>query len=102
MSRYRSASHRTQSCTDDHACPVRCAAALAAVAGLLLAAVLKWPVLHHLRSGIPEDLGDPLLQAWQLSWGQHALLHAPLHVWDSNSFFPLHRSLAFSDSLLGY
>ena len=77
-------------------------AALAGVAGLLLAAILKWPVLHHLRTGIPEDLGDPLLQAWQLAWGQHALLHDPLHVWQSNTFFPLDRTLAFSDSLLGY
>jgi hypothetical protein len=81
---------------------VRVEAVLAGVAGLLIAAILKWPVLHHLRSGIPEDLGDPLLQAWQLAWGQHALFHTPLHIWDSNTFFPLDRTLAFSDSLLGY
>ena len=80
----------------------RSEAALASVVGLLLAGVLKWPVLSHLRSSVPEDLGDPLLQAWQLSWGAHALLHDPLHVWDSNTFFPLDRTLAFSDSLLGY
>ena len=77
-------------------------ATLASLAGLLLAGVLKWPVLRHLRTSVPEDLGDPMLQAWQLSWGSHALLHAPLRVWDSNTFFPLDRTLAFSDSLLGY
>ena len=81
---------------------VRVEALLATVAGVLIAAVLKWPVLRHLRTGVPKDLGDPLLQVWQLAWGPHALLHSPLHIWDSNTFYPLNRSLAFSDSLLGY
>jgi hypothetical protein len=81
---------------------VRMEAFLAGLAGLLIAAVLKWPVLRHLRTSVPEDLGDPLLQAWQLSWGQHALVHDLRHIWDSNTFFPLDRTLAFSDSLLGY
>lgn len=72
------------------------------VAGIVLAVVLKWPVAKHLRSVVPEDLGDPLLQTWQLGWGAHALLHDPLHVWDSNTFWPLKETLAFSDSLLGY
>ena len=72
------------------------------LAGLLLAGVLKWPVLRHLRTGIPADLGDPLLQTWQLAWGPYALLQAPLQIWDSNTFYPLSRTLAFSDSLLGY
>ncbi|MCU1672636.1 MAG: hypothetical protein JWN77_749 [Frankiales bacterium] len=88
--------------TDSPLVRTRSEAALASVVGLLLAGVLKWPVLSHLRSSVPEDLGDPLLQTWQLSWGAHALLHDPLHVWDSNTFFPLDRTLAFSDSLLGY
>src|SRR5689334_16364050 len=81
---------------------VRTEALLASLAGLLLAVVLKWPVLHHLSTGVPEDLGDPMLQTWQLAWGQHALIHDLRHIWDSNTFFPLDRTLAFSDSLLGY
>lgn len=75
---------------------------LVLLTGAVLAGVLKWPALHHLRSGVPGGVGDPLLQAWQLAWGAHTLLHAPLDVWDSNTFFPLSQSLAFSDSLLGY
>ncbi len=67
-----------------------------------LVAVMKWPVLRHLRSAVPEDLGDPLLQVWQLAWGAHAVVHQPRHLFDANTFFPLPRSLAFSDSLLGY
>ena len=77
-------------------------AALACLAGLLLAAGLTWPVLAHPRSTVPLDVGDPLLQAWQLAWGAHALTHAPLHAFDSNTFWPLPQTLAFSDSLLGW
>ena len=32
----------------------------------------------------------------------HAMLHDPLHIFDSNAFYPHPLSLAFSDSLLGY
>lgn len=74
----------------------------AGLAGIALAAVMKLPVLTHLRGAVPEDLGDPLLQAWQLAWGPHALLHHPLSVWSANIFWPLPNSLAFSDSLLGW
>ena len=81
---------------------VRLEALLASLAGLVIAGILKWPVLRHLRTGVPKDLGDPLLQVWQLAWGQHALVHSPLHIWDSNTFFPLHLSLAFSDAMVGY
>jgi hypothetical protein len=40
--------------------------------------------------------------AWQIAWVGHALLHDPLHLFDSNAFYPHPLSLAFSDSLLGY
>ena len=77
-------------------------ALLATAAGILLACTLRLPVLRNLTTGLPEDLGDPLLQAWQLAWGQHALRTQPLSPFDANTFWPLEDSLAFSDSLLGY
>lgn len=77
-------------------------AALVGLAGILLACLLRRPVLRQLTTGVPEDLGDPLLQAWQLAWGRQALLHQPLSPFDANTFWPLPNSLAFSDSLLGY
>ncbi|MDQ3502108.1 MAG: hypothetical protein M3486_00530, partial [Actinomycetota bacterium] len=72
-------------------------ALLAGLAGLVLVCLLRRPVLGRLTTGVPEDLGDPLLQAWQLAWGQHALLSAPLSPFDANTFWPLENSLAFSD-----
>lgn len=74
----------------------------AGLVALLLAAVMTWPTLLHPASTIPEDLGDPLLQTWQAAWGGHALLTRPASVFNSNTFWPLGNSLAFSDSLLGY
>lgn len=69
---------------------------------LVLAVVMTAPVALHIGSRIPDSLDDPLLQAWQVAWDGYAVLHAPLHLFDANAFWPAHDSLAFSDPLLGY
>ena len=46
------------------------------------------------------DAGDPLHLAWVMAWDAHALVHQPLALFDSNSFHPYRRSLAFADHLL--
>ena len=63
---------------------------------------MTWPLLIHLGSVVPRDIGDPLAEAWQPAWGGHALLHQPLHFFDANRFWPLKDSLAFGDALIGY
>jgi hypothetical protein len=73
-----------------------------AIAATLLAVVMHWPLVLHLGSDVPRDLGDPLSQAWQVAWGGHALAHQPLRFFDANQFWPLPDSLAFSDALVGY
>jgi hypothetical protein len=75
---------------------------LAALTGVLLAVITSWPLVLHLPSRIAPDLGDPVRTAWQIAWVGHAMLHSPLHIFDSNAFYPHPLSLAFSDSLLGY
>ena len=76
--------------------------ALVALGAAVFAIVLNWPLILNLGSHIPLDLGDPLPQAWQVSWGGHALLHQPLHFFDANQYWPFHQTLAFSDALIGY
>ncbi len=71
-------------------------------AGVLLAVITSWPLVLHLPSRIAPDLGDPVRTAWEIAWVGHAMLRDPLHLFDSNAFYPLPKSLAFSDSLLGY
>ncbi len=72
------------------------------VAGIALAVLTSWPLVLHMSSHISPDLGDPIRTAWQISWVGHAMLNDPLHIFDSNAFYPHPLSLAFSDSLLGY
>ena len=68
-------------------------------------AARRRPVLAaaaHLGTDIPLDLGDPLPQSWQVAWDGHALATQPLDFFQSNQFWPLRDSLAFSDALIGY
>ncbi len=75
---------------------------LVILAGVLLAILTTWPLILHMQSRIAPDLGDPIRTAWEIAWVGHAMLHNPLHLFDSNAFYPHPLSLAFSDSLLGY
>jgi hypothetical protein len=75
---------------------------LVILGALALASVLTWPTLRDPRHTVPGDIGDPAFFAWQIAWGGHALLHSPLHLWDTNTFYPDQHSLAFTDTVLGY
>lgn len=75
---------------------------LASLGGLLLAVLLTWPTMRDITQTIPQDTGDPVLQAWQIAWGGHALLTDPTQLWHSNTFFPERYTYAYSDTLLGY
>jgi hypothetical protein len=75
---------------------------LVALGACLLSVVMNWPLLLHLGTTVPRDIGDPLAEAWQPAWGGHALLHQPLDFFDANRFWPLEDSLAFGDALIGY
>src|SRR5438105_4221756 len=75
---------------------------LVLLAGVALGIAATWPLVLHLGSRVASDPGDPLLQAWQVAWDGHAIVHQPLHFFQANSFWPLRDSLAFSDALIGY
>ncbi|GAA0724889.1 hypothetical protein Drose_38210 [Dactylosporangium roseum] len=75
---------------------------LAAIGSVLLAALMTWPTLKHPASTIPQDIWDPTLQAWQMSWAGHVLTTDPAQLWNANAFYPNKYSYAFSDTLLGY
>jgi hypothetical protein len=75
---------------------------LLAAGACLLAVVMHWPLPLNLGEDIPKDVGDPLVQAWQVAWDGHALANQPLDFFQANQFWPLPDSLAFSDALVGY
>jgi hypothetical protein len=76
--------------------------ALVTYASLVLAVAMTWPTLQYPLHTLPQDLGDPARQAWQIAWSGHILLTDPVRLWQSNAFYPEPNSFAFGDSLLGY
>ena len=46
------------------------------------------------------NLGDSVLLTWAMSWGAHAIVSSPLHLFDANAFWPHPLSLAFADNML--
>lgn len=64
-----------------------------------LTLVSAWPLIVHLGSALPSDLGDPILETWILWWNAH---HVPLTQtwWNAPMFVPLPGTFALSETLL--
>jgi hypothetical protein len=62
-------------------------------------AAMTYPQVLHMADGV-NDVGDPLLNTWALSWVAHQLPFAPAHIFDANIFHPERRTLAYSETLL--
>jgi hypothetical protein len=75
---------------------------LVVLGAALLAIAMNWQCVLHPSDTVPMDLGDPLLQAWQMAWAGHAIGTDPAQLWQANTFFPDRYSFAFSDTLFGY
>ncbi len=72
------------------------------VGGFLALAVLETsPLVTHFATHLGSQGTDVLHQSWILAWDTHALTTDPRHLFDANLGYPLERSLAFSDHLLG-
>jgi hypothetical protein len=76
--------------------------ALVIYSACLLAVAMTWPALRYPMHTLPQDLGDPSRQAWQISWIGHILITDPVRLWQANAYFPAADGLAFGDSLVGY
>ncbi len=65
-----------------------------------LTALMTYPQVRFLSTGVSPDVGDPLLSTWRLSWIAHQIVRDPLHLFDANIFYPSRHTLAFSDAML--
>jgi len=65
-----------------------------------LTITLTFPLILHVGSVVPHDVGDPLLSTALVWWNTHAL---PLtgRWWNGFAFFPATGTVAFSDHRLG-
>jgi len=75
-----------------------------AAAGLfvLLTLIATYPIVRAPASYAFFNHADAQLNMWILAWDAHALAHNPLSLFDANIFFPEPRTLAYSETLLGY
>jgi hypothetical protein len=64
-----------------------------------LTLVYAWPLLPVIGSALPNDTGDPGLNAWILWWNAHAV---PLSTawWNAPLFVPARGAMALSESFL--
>ncbi|WP_143231204.1 hypothetical protein [Actinosynnema sp. ALI-1.44] len=74
---------------------------LVILGGLALAVAFCWPIVRAPRTTVLFDLGDPLLQTWELAWQRHFLFDGG-DFWTGNIFLGAKNNFAFTDSLLGY
>src|SRR5438105_9884672 len=60
---------------------------------------MTYPQILHMPDAVHDD-GDPLLNAWTMSWVAHQVTRAPARLFDANIFYPERRTLAYSETLV--
>jgi hypothetical protein len=73
---------------------------LVVLAFCLFTALLTWPYVTRMRDAV-VDPGDPYLVTWIMWWDYHQTFRDPLHLFHSNTFYPLRYTLAFSEHCYG-
>ncbi len=68
---------------------------------VVLTLAVTYPLGLEAWDHVPLNPGDPYHLAWILAWDIHALTTNPARFYDGNLLFPLERTLAFSEHLLG-
>ncbi|RJP34679.1 MAG: hypothetical protein C4536_02460 [Actinobacteria bacterium] len=71
--------------------------ALVLVFFLLVAILFTWPLVLHLHNGIVGGHGDPLLNAWIISWDAKTIFTNPSGLFQGNIIYPSRDVLAFSE-----
>jgi hypothetical protein len=80
----------------------RCWTPYVATLFLCLTVIATYPIVVAPASLAFFTHADALLNMWILAWDAHALTHHAAHLFDTNIFFPEPRTLAYSETLLGY
>ena len=73
-----------------------------AVLFVALTLVATYPIARAPASYAFFNHADAQLNMWILAWDAHAVARDPRHVFDTNIFAPERRTLAYSETLLGY
>ncbi len=71
----------------------------AALIFLVLTLLLTNPLALHVWNAV-EDKQDGLLNTWIVAWVGHAMMTDPLHLFNTNIFYPYTNTLAYSEILI--
>jgi hypothetical protein len=66
----------------------------------VLTLVQTWPLASDPAHLSRNDNADTELNEWTLAWVAHQLPRHPLQLFESNMFYPEHRTLAYSEALV--
>src|SRR5262245_63809609 len=67
---------------------------------IAITVVMAFPLVRHIGSVVPHDLGDPILNTWLLWWGGQRVPLTP-GWWNAPMFFPAPDVMALSELLIG-
>jgi hypothetical protein len=67
---------------------------------VLLALVETWPLVTDVAHLSRTDNADAVLLDWVIAWVAHQAPRAPLHLFDTNAFYPDRNTLAFSEAMI--
>jgi hypothetical protein len=79
----------------------RRAAVLAFLVFVAAALLATYPLVRHPAGTIAVSLADPIILTTVLAWDADRLLHGLRGLWDPPFLFPHHRTLAYSEHMLG-
>jgi glycosyltransferase involved in cell wall biosynthesis len=65
-----------------------------------LTVLFTYPLIVSPAKTIEWGGGDPLLNAYLLNWGQHALITQPTRLFNASFYFPSQNTLSLSDHLI--
>ncbi|MDD5667372.1 MAG: hypothetical protein PHS26_08700 [Actinomycetota bacterium] len=66
---------------------------------LALTVVFTWPLVLHLHNGVIGGRGDPMLNAWIISWDAKTIFTNPSGLFQGNIIYPSRDVLAYSEHL---
>jgi hypothetical protein len=66
----------------------------------LLSVVHTWPMATAPGQLSRNDTHDTVHHEWILAWDAHQIVNDPLHLFDTNTFYPERDTLAYSDHLI--
>lgn len=70
------------------------------LASLAVVLVMTRPSGSEITGTLPQNLGDPALNTWILSWESHAFLSHPSNWFNGNIFFPSGKAIGYSEMML--